>query len=126
MRICRPACPKASEPQGGEFSKDASMRRFLQKGSGRGSRPPRQGHSVLGPLSARPRRRGELKLVLSSAFGAESSATPVPACLQPTKAPKAISSQFIQKPQKSPARTPIDAQCTPGEPPSTAVHARYR
>ena len=45
-----------------------------QKGSVVGSGPPRLGHSVLGPLCASPRRRRELKLVLSSAFGALSSA----------------------------------------------------
>ena len=48
--------------------------RFLQKGSGRLRSAAPVGHSVLGPLSARPRRRRELKLVLTDCWPALSSA----------------------------------------------------
>ena len=47
---------------------------FRAKRFGSDSGPPRPWHSVLGPLSARPRRRRELKLVVTACWPALSSA----------------------------------------------------
>ena len=65
--VRRPANRKEDSPRHASW-------RFLQKGSGRLRSAAPVGHSVLGPLSARPRRRRELRLVVTACWPALSSA----------------------------------------------------